>query len=216
MSRSDSSALKVGRSADPYVRSRSMQSTHCFYVNVEAIYPDKGHYEKLVHKALEPYQAPGPSREWFTLALPEVIRTIAKVFEQHANFKSKYLEQEEQIERIKRRRIEQHDEAKRMAIYKDHIAEFKQEYLRTTSEPDATVPNAGELSNTFARVCEVPPKVATMVLAWYGFTIGRLACYVTCENGGARFQKRVHKRCYQVQTDSGPMWCCLREPTTES
>ena len=102
-----------------------------------------------------------------------------------------------------------------MVIYKELIAEFKQEYLLTTSEPNVAVTNAGGLCKTFAQACEVSPKVAATVLAWYGFTIGRLTCRITSENGGARFQTRAHKRCYQVQTGGDPRWCCLREPTTE-
>ena len=47
------SAVKIGRSIDVNKRKRSLESGHYFFIEVAAVFPEKGHLEAVVHKRLE-------------------------------------------------------------------------------------------------------------------------------------------------------------------
>lgn len=81
MQRSDApGVLKIGRSDDPTKRAGSLQSGHCFFVRVLAVFQDAGHHERLVHEQLNEFNVQtGAGQEWFRTNLASVYYAIGCV-----------------------------------------------------------------------------------------------------------------------------------------
>lgn len=70
---------KVGRSGDPSARAGALASGHVFGVRVVCVFPDAGHLEASVHKALsDSVVATGSGREWFRADLPEIAAAVQR------------------------------------------------------------------------------------------------------------------------------------------
>ena len=82
--KSDSSFVKIGRSDYPSKRAKNVQATQPFWATVSATFPQQGHHEKAVHKALEWRQVPGAGKEWFDSTVEEATETILAIIEQDA------------------------------------------------------------------------------------------------------------------------------------
>lgn len=79
MTRSDAPGLlKVGRSDDPERRAMDLQSGHCFFVRVVAVFYNMGHRERAVHEYLRESRVDGGAgREWFRTSLLAIYPAIA-------------------------------------------------------------------------------------------------------------------------------------------
>ena len=74
------SAVKIGRSIDVNKRKHSLESGHNFYIEVAAVFPEKGHLEAVVHKRLEAKRSNiGAGVEWFDISVPEALKCITEV-----------------------------------------------------------------------------------------------------------------------------------------
>lgn len=60
--------IKVGRALDPRRRIKELQACQPFFLELVASWPNSGHLELEVHKLLEPFRVPGPSREWYNIS----------------------------------------------------------------------------------------------------------------------------------------------------
>ena len=83
MQRSDApELLKVGRSDKPLQRAESLQSGHCFFTHVLAIFRNVGRHERKVHEQLEKFKVQnGAGREWFQTDLSSIYCAIGRVSE---------------------------------------------------------------------------------------------------------------------------------------
>ena len=62
------SFVKVGRALNPQRRMRELQACQPFWLELVATWPDAGHLELEVHRLLDAYRVPGPSREWYAIS----------------------------------------------------------------------------------------------------------------------------------------------------
>ena len=69
--------LKIGRSHTPDSRAATLQSGHCFWVKVEAVFKGYGHFERHVHQLLQHTQVPGAGQEWFHAELHVALSAIS-------------------------------------------------------------------------------------------------------------------------------------------
>ena len=81
MQRSDAPQfVKVGRSDDPVKRGETLQSGHCFFLRVLAIFSDLGHHERWVHEQLEEFRVrTGKGQEWFQTDVSTVHAVIGHI-----------------------------------------------------------------------------------------------------------------------------------------
>ena len=81
MQRSDAPQfVKVGRSDHPVQRAESLQSGHCFFMRVLAIFSDVGQHERWVHDQLKEFQVQtGAGQEWFHTDLSTVYSVIGRI-----------------------------------------------------------------------------------------------------------------------------------------
>ncbi len=64
----DNTAVKIGRSANVNKRKRDLEACQNFFVDVVAIFPGKGWFEKEVHRNLQDYRSTsGAGTEWFNI-----------------------------------------------------------------------------------------------------------------------------------------------------
>ena len=64
----DDTAVKIGRSANVKKRKRDLEACQNFFVDVVAIFPGKGWFEKEVHRNLQDYRSTsGAGTEWFNI-----------------------------------------------------------------------------------------------------------------------------------------------------
>lgn len=85
-SRSDApSLLNIGKSHDPESRAATLQSGHCFWVKVEAVFKGYGHFERQVHQLLQHAQVPGARQAWFHAELQVALSAIALTMQTRAD-----------------------------------------------------------------------------------------------------------------------------------
>ena len=71
--------LKIGRSANPEQRRRSLESCQSFHVELVATFPGRGHLEHAVHKRLAECRCQrGPGTEWFQIGPQGALEAVAK------------------------------------------------------------------------------------------------------------------------------------------
>ena len=64
----DDTAVKIGRSDNVKRRKRELEAGQNFFVEVVAVFPGKGCFEKEVHRNLQDYRSTsGAGREWFNI-----------------------------------------------------------------------------------------------------------------------------------------------------
>ena len=64
----DNTAVKIGRSDNVKRRKRELEACQNFFVDVVAVFPGKGWFEKEVHRNLQDYRSTsGAGREWFNI-----------------------------------------------------------------------------------------------------------------------------------------------------
>ena len=64
----DDTADKIGRSDNVKRRKRELEACQNFFVDVVAVFPGKGWFEKEVHRNLQDYRSTsGAGREWFNI-----------------------------------------------------------------------------------------------------------------------------------------------------
>ena len=64
----DDTAVKIGRSDNVKRRKRTLEAGQNFFMDVVAIFPGKGWFEKEVHRNLQDYRSTsGAGREWFNI-----------------------------------------------------------------------------------------------------------------------------------------------------
>ena len=64
----DDAAVKIGRSDNVKRRKRTLEAGQNFFVEVVAVFPGKGWFEKEVHRNLQDYRSTsGAGREWFNI-----------------------------------------------------------------------------------------------------------------------------------------------------
>ena len=74
----ENSPIKVGRARDVTTRIRSLEAGHNFKLHVLTIFPGQGRLERKVHALLSEHRATsGRGHEWFTVALQQVLTTVA-------------------------------------------------------------------------------------------------------------------------------------------
>jgi hypothetical protein len=74
------SAVKIGRSIDVNKRKRSLESGHNFFIEVAAVFPEKGYLEAVVHKRLEAKRSKiGAGIEWFDISVDSALKCITEV-----------------------------------------------------------------------------------------------------------------------------------------
>ena len=81
MQRSDAPQfVKVGRSDHPVQRAEALQSGHCFFMRVLAIFSDVGQHERWVHDQLKEFKVQtGAGQEWFHTDLSTVYSVIGRI-----------------------------------------------------------------------------------------------------------------------------------------
>ena len=73
--------LKVGRSANPHRRARSMSVSHNFQLKLLATFPGEGRLEPYVHGLLAEHRVPGSSREWFRVSRKRAFDAVSRAME---------------------------------------------------------------------------------------------------------------------------------------
>lgn len=74
--------LKIGRSANPETRRRTLETSHDFRVEIVAVFPQKGHLEPEVHRLLAHRRSGrGAGTEWFRIDAQSAMDTIMEVIE---------------------------------------------------------------------------------------------------------------------------------------
>ena len=74
-----SRSVKIGRSKNPERRRQSLQASQNF-VEIVALFPERGHLEHLVHAKLHDKQShDGAGTEWFYATIDEALDTIRQV-----------------------------------------------------------------------------------------------------------------------------------------
>ena len=75
-----SRSVKIGRSKDAEKRRRALQTCQNFFVEIVALFPERGHLEHLVHAKLHDKQShDGAGTEWFYATIDEALDTIRQV-----------------------------------------------------------------------------------------------------------------------------------------
>ena len=87
--------VKIGRSSNVQRRIQKLEEGHNFRIVLLAIYPGKGHLERIVHQQLQRYQSNfGAGNEWFDLSADYALKVINEVIQQSQEESLPFLEQE--------------------------------------------------------------------------------------------------------------------------
>ena len=79
----DDTAVKIGASNKTEVRRAQLQSGHNFWVEVLAIFPQKGLHEIPIHKKLEALKSNrGAGTEWFDLPAADAVGIVSKLIQE--------------------------------------------------------------------------------------------------------------------------------------
>ena len=71
--------LKIGRAANLSKRKKALEHSQPFYYKVDAIFPDCGVIETIIHNMLEPLNKKDcPGKEWFSISLVEAVTVITE------------------------------------------------------------------------------------------------------------------------------------------